>query len=54
MDRRVFISSIAGGLLAAPLAAKAQQKVPRVGYLSLAPGPSARSEALQQGLRELG
>src|SRR5450631_3824435 len=28
--------------------------MPRVGYLSLAPGSSPRSEALRQGLRELG
>jgi len=56
MDRRAFISTVAGGLLAAPLAAKAQSvgKVPRVAYLSLAAGPSPRSEALEQGLRELG
>src|SRR5262249_13379089 len=38
-----------------PLAALAQQRpVPRIGYLSLAPGPSPRSEALLQGLRDLG
>jgi ABC-type uncharacterized transport system substrate-binding protein len=36
MDRRAFISGITGGLLAAPLAAEAQQRtVPRVGWLSL-------------------
>jgi hypothetical protein len=36
MDRRAFIGSLAGGLLAVPLAARAQQaaKVPRIGYLS--------------------
>jgi hypothetical protein len=41
MDRRVFLGTLAGGLLAAPLAAEAQQaaKVPRVGYL--APNPAA-------------
>lgn len=27
---------------------------PRIGYLSLGPGPSPRSQALQQGLRDLG
>jgi putative tryptophan/tyrosine transport system substrate-binding protein len=39
-----------------PLVAHAQApgKVYRVGYLSMAPGPSPRSEALQQGLRDLG
>jgi putative ABC transport system substrate-binding protein len=60
MDRRAFIGTLTGGLLAAPLAAKAQPagKVPRVGYLS--PGSSSdplrrrRFEAFRQGLRELG
>src|SRR6267142_3676700 len=60
MDRRAFISTMAGGLLTAPLATEAQprEKVPRVGYLS--PGsPSEpfrrrRFEAFRQGLRELG
>src|SRR6266568_3355278 len=44
------------GLLAVPLLADAQApaKLPRVGYLTLAPGPSPRTEALQHGLRELG
>jgi hypothetical protein len=37
MDRREFIGILAGGLLAAPLAAEAQQaaKIARIGYLSL-------------------
>jgi putative ABC transport system substrate-binding protein len=60
MERRTFLATLAGGLLAAPLAAEAQprEKVPRVGYLS--PGsPSEpfrrrRFEALRQGLHELG
>jgi putative ABC transport system substrate-binding protein len=60
VDRRAFITTLAGGLLAAPLAAEAQQvgKMPRVGYLS--PGSSSdpvrlrRFEAFRQGLRELG
>jgi putative ABC transport system substrate-binding protein len=30
------------------------ERVTRIGYLSLAPGPSARSDALREGLRELG
>ena len=56
MDRRAFIGSLAGGLLAAPLAAEAQPtgKAYRIGYLSIASGPSPRTEALRQGLRELG
>jgi len=38
MDRRSFIGSLAGGLLAAPLAVKAQQVagLPRVGHLAIA------------------
>jgi putative ABC transport system substrate-binding protein len=44
------------GALTAPLATEAQlpKKIYRIGYLSMAPGPSPRSEALQQGLRDLG
>ncbi len=46
---------IAGGLLAAPLAASAQQaaKVPRIGYLATNPTPHLQ-EAFRQGLRDLG
>jgi putative ABC transport system substrate-binding protein len=57
MDRRVFIGTLAGGLLAAPLAAEAQSavKVPRIGYLApnLAASPHL-PEAFRQGLRDLG
>ena len=57
MDRRTFIGSLAGGLLASPLAAEAQQpgKVARIGYLAsnLAASPHA-PEAFRQGLRDLG
>ena len=36
MDRRRFVGSVAGGLLAAPLAARAQQpKMPVVGFVHL-------------------
>jgi putative ABC transport system substrate-binding protein len=54
--RREFIGLLSGVVVGCPLAARGQQegKVPRIGYLSLAPGPSPRSEALRQGLRELG
>jgi putative ABC transport system substrate-binding protein len=58
MDRRTFISGIAGGLLAAPLAAEAQQtgKVPRVGWLS--PGSATSDQtflaSFRDALRELG
>jgi putative ABC transport system substrate-binding protein len=57
MPRRAFIAGIAGGLLAAPLAAEAQPagKVPRIGFLGLSPGanPHLRG-AFLQGLRDLG
>ncbi len=53
MDRRAFLWTLAGGLLAVPLAAEAQQaKVPRIGYLGVAPRPP--DEAFRQGLRKLG
>ena len=58
VDRRAFIGTVAGGLLAAPLAAEAQRagKVWRIGYLdqgSAAPGWSY-VDGLRQGLRDLG
>ena len=57
MKRRVFLSAVTGGLLAAPLAAGAQEaaKVPRTGYLTgnLATGLHLR-EAFLRGLRDLG
>ena len=56
MNRRTFIGSIAGGLLAAPLATRAQQpsKVPVIGYLIERSGPTAFDDAFRLGLRELG
>jgi putative ABC transport system substrate-binding protein len=56
MDRRAFIGGLAGGLLAGPLAAEAQQagKVWRIGFLSQGQPPKAFVEAIQQGLRERG
>ena len=65
MDRRAFIGTLAGSLLAAPLAAEGQQpgKVYRIGVLfELTPranmdGPKPRSDLLRpflQGLHELG
>ncbi len=57
-DRRAFLGTLAGGLLAAPLAAEAQPagKVYRVGVLETAPMVlnAANLEAFRQGLRELG
>src|SRR6266852_8162693 len=63
MDRRVFIGTLAGGLVAAPLTAEAQSsgKVARVGYL--APGHAGGVvevnaptgfNMIRQGLRDLG
>jgi len=58
--RRAFLRTLAGGLLAAPLVADAQQpagKVYRLGYLSVGSGTSTYLrpvEAFRQGLRELG
>jgi len=57
MDRRTFLSTLTGGLLAAPLAAEAQQadKVARIGWLGNDPVSSAPlREAFRQGLRDLG
>jgi hypothetical protein len=57
ITRRVFIGAVAGGPLAAPLAAEAQQaaKVARIGFLetNLAARPHL-PEAFRQGLRDLG
>src|SRR6266436_1612956 len=60
MNRRTFLGTLTGGLLAAPLAAGAQQaaKVYRIGRLSLSafdarPGHET-SDAVLDGLRELG
>jgi putative ABC transport system substrate-binding protein len=57
MPRRTFMVIIAGGLVAAPLAAEAQPagKVARIGFLGLNPGANPhRRGAFLQGLRDLG
>ena len=58
MERREFIGTLAGGLLAAPLAAEAQQgkRVWRIGYLTLGSAEREKSwlASFRQGLRELG
>src|SRR5205823_5812225 len=60
MERRTFMTLVSGGLLAAPLAAEAQQagKVARIGYLvsGSLESPEARAslDAFRQGLREQG
>jgi len=55
MERRAFLSVLAGGLLTAPLTAKAQQtgKVYRLGFLGIGGAPHL-VEVLVQRLRELG
>jgi putative tryptophan/tyrosine transport system substrate-binding protein len=58
MDRRTFMGRVAGGLLGAPLAARAQQvaKVYRIGILEAIPAAqnAANLDALRRGLRDLG
>jgi putative ABC transport system substrate-binding protein len=57
MNRRTFLGTLAGGLLAAPLVAQAQPagKVPRIGFLfSGASGPAREVDTFRQGLRDLG
>ena len=56
MNRR-FLALLTVLFLASVHLTEAQQpsKIPRIGFLSLTPGPSSTSsEAFQQGLRELG
>jgi len=56
MDRRAFLRTLAGGLLAAPAAAKAQEagRIRRVGVLHVGSPPDPWVEGFRQGLRELG
>ena len=57
MDRRAFIGALTGGLLAAPLAAGAQQatKIPRVGILLFGtPDTDPSLPSFRAGLRDLG
>jgi putative ABC transport system substrate-binding protein len=57
MERRAFVASLTGALLAAPLAAEAQPaaKVARIGWLGDKPAPGhPLREAFLQGLRDLG
>src|SRR5215472_15163340 len=56
MERRRFIATLAGWVLARGFAAEAQQaprNIPRVGYVSGA-SESRREQAFRVGLRELG
>ncbi len=53
----MFVGTLAGGLLAEPLAAEAQQptKIARIGYLALNPAANPQLHgAFRQGLRDLG
>ena len=57
MERRTFVALVAGGLLAAPLAAEAQQagKVYRIGFISVrSPRVDSNYEVFVEKLRELG
>src|SRR2546422_6399998 len=58
MDRRTFVGGVAGWLLVAPLAARAQQvaKVYRIGILETIPATrnATNLDALRKGLRDLG
>jgi len=55
VDRRTFIGTLTGGLLAAPLA-EAQQvgRVPRIGVLAPGRPPLEHFDAFREGLRDLG
>ena len=55
LERRTFMALVGGSLLAAPLAARAQQatKVPRIGFLVFT-SSETRYRGFQQGLRDLG
>src|SRR5713101_8110357 len=56
MERRAFIATLAGGLLAAPLAAGAQPgaKVPRIGFLAVVSRSEPGIRAFEEQLHELG
>src|SRR4029450_2528419 len=56
MNRRVFLSAVTSGLLAAPLAAEAQPagRMYRIGYLAEGPPPSSVLADPLRELRELG
>src|SRR5947209_6716009 len=58
MNRRVFIGTLTGGLLAAPLAAEAQTpgKTYRIGYLTVPGRESAHgvADTFERALRDLG
>jgi putative ABC transport system substrate-binding protein len=56
MDRRVFIATLAGGLMAAPLRllAQPQSRVARIGFLAAGSTSARVQQPFLQGMRELG
>jgi putative ABC transport system substrate-binding protein len=56
MKRRNFIALLGSAAIAWPLAARAQQpsKLARIGFLTLASGPTPAVEGFEHGLRQLG
>ena len=55
MDRRTFIGTLAGGLVAGPLAAQAQKaETPRVGWLTSSVVHTRNVDAFRQGMSALG
>ena len=56
MDRRAFLGTLAGGVLAAPLTSEAQQRTakPHVGVLVAESAPHPFTGAFRSGMRELG
>ena len=54
IERRTFLGTLAGGLLAAPLDGEAQQagKIYRIGFLRAGQPPATYLDGFQQGLRE--
>src|SRR5512134_2468205 len=57
IDRRAFVGYVAGGVLAAPLAARAQQpKMPLIGFLGTTSSSAfgTNAAAFAQRMRELG
>jgi putative ABC transport system substrate-binding protein len=57
LERRTFLALVSGGLLAAPLAAEAQQragKPPRIGWLTSSVVHANNVDAFREGMRALG
>jgi putative ABC transport system substrate-binding protein len=56
MIKKIMLLALCSMLLASVHLAEAQErkKIPRIGYLTVRPGPSDREEAFRQGLRDVG